>query len=269
LTERFEEVVSAAFPTEAGGIFMRTLLGVLVFAVAAMGCGPTEDIDARDVATSKSALTNDGYWLGQSTGKLYSDNSPANWEGVTSEHIWWAAYNQTVWTTNNPKRWSIIDVTGWENWYGLCGAEARPRYGADSSEAWCSEYAQWSLRSAGLRNIRYCALKVLGVCLDYEYLNEANSVNDLVNLFSKNGGWVNEWNITTGTIQPGDYVALRGSAGYRGHSGMVMAISSDYRWLWTSEGNVGNCVQFMRRDLFVNGVLNPDINGIGKSNVAF
>ena len=68
----------------------------------------------------------------------------------------------------------------------------------------------------------------------------------------------------------GDYLALRGPDGKSfGHSALIMAVSSDYRYVWTSEGNVGDCVAFKQRDFFVNGKLNPDINGWGSITVMF
>lgn len=40
-------------------------------------------------------------------------------------------------------------------------------------------------------------------------------------------------------------------------------------YIYTSEGNVSDCVHYRVRAPFVDGDLNPDIDGIGKSNVVF
>ena len=40
-------------------------------------------------------------------------------------------------------------------------------------------------------------------------------------------------------------------------------MSFDRRYVYTVEGNVGDCMSVERRDYFVNGVLASDIDGIG------
>jgi hypothetical protein len=41
------------------------------------------------------------------------------------------------------------------------------------------------------------------------------------------------------------------------------------RNLWTSEGNVGDCVKFMKRSFFVGGVLDASIDGVGHADALF
>jgi hypothetical protein len=96
-------------------------------------------------------------------------------------------------------------------------------------------------------------------------LRDATNVGLLINRFNAVGGWTLREALQVETIQPGDYLALRGGQ----HSAVIVAISNDYRYIWTSEGNVGDCVRFMRRDLLVDGALNPEIDGIGNLTTLF
>jgi hypothetical protein len=97
------------------------------------------------------------------------------------------------------------------------------------------------------------------------YLSEADTVSDMVELFDAHDGWIAQSSIKASSPQPGDYLALKGSDGKRlGHSALVMAVSSDSRYIYTSEGNVNDCVKFMKRRFFTDGQLNSDINGLGK-----
>jgi hypothetical protein len=236
--------------------------------VVAVGCGTEEAADLEQVDLVQSALTNGGVWMGDASGRIYTTAGGTTYENISSSQIY-TAMRSSGWPTKSPPRYNIIDWADWQNYQGLCGAPAHSRYGAAAGSKWCTEYSRWILRTAGLRNIRYCLTHFIG-CLDYVYLSEADSVDDMVNLFSENGGWINQANITLSDIQPGDYLALTGSSGEKkSHSGIVMAVSSDGRHVYTSEGNVGDCVRFNRRDLFINGVLNSKINGLGKVNVAF
>lgn len=234
-------------------------------AVSFVGCGGAETDE--ELATVKQELSN-GYYMSSSTGAMLRP-SGGSWDAVSSDMIYSAAWES--YAAGHPQRFNIVDWSDWENIGGLCGDAAHVRYNAEPGAKWCTEYARWVLTVAGMRNIRYCATSIFGVCFDYVYLNEATSVSDMVGIYEANGGWVSQSKITTSTlIEPGDYLALTGSSGEKkSHSALVMAVSSDKRYVWTSEGNVGDCVSFMRRDLFVNGVLNPDINGLGKTQVAF
>jgi hypothetical protein len=238
----------------------------LAAGLALSACGPQNEGMDDAVEQSQHAITNDGYWMG-TNGRMYS--MVASLDGVQSYHIYNAA-SLGSWSTSNPQRYRIVDWSDWENIGARCGAEARSRYNAASGSKWCTEYARWILWISGLRDIRYCKIDFLGLCLEYVYLSGASTVSDMVGLFSANGGWIREGDITLDKIQPGDYIALTGSSGERkSHSGIVMSVAGNGRYIYTSEGNVGDCVHYMIRDLFVDGVLNPEIDGIGKANVAF
>jgi hypothetical protein len=240
--------------------------------LALVGCGgePWED-DAGDVEQVQSALTNGGVWMGDASGRLYTTSGGVSFEDIQSYHVYNAILNSN-WQTKAPIRFDIVDWADWENRAARCGADAHARYGVASGTKWCTEYARWIMFQGGVRNIRYCLTHFIG-CLDYVYLNEVDSVAKMVTMFSENGGWISEPNIRLADILPGDYLALTNSSGAKkSHSAIVMAVSFDGRWVYTSEGNVGDCVAFMRRPLFPNGTsaaIHPDIDGLGRMHVAF
>lgn len=260
------------------------LLGLALLSFAATACvAEAVENEEEAVSSAQSALTNDGVWMGEASGHVYTRGGGIAYEDIQSNHIF-NAMRDSTWPTTAPKRYSIIDWADWENYgedmsrYGVvgegrCGDAARKFYGAGSGKQWCSEYARWVLRKGGLRNIRYCKTSFIG-CLDYVYLSEADTVDDLVKLFSANGGWIHRASLTSSSFQPGDYMALTTLDIHKNHSAIIMAVSADKRFIYTSEGNVTtedgkDCVWYMRRDLYKDGVLNPDIDGVGKVNVAF
>lgn len=95
--------------------------------------------------------------------------------------------------------------------------------------------------------------------------------NQLVTLFTDYGGFTPDSAMTRspGTIQPGDFLALKGSSGDRyGHSAIALAVSNDYKWVWIEQGNRPNgCVSWDRIPYFTDGVLNDNIDGVGNVDV--
>jgi hypothetical protein len=194
---------------------------------------------------------------------------PLEWEALTVDKLatllsrsnWAAASSQ------NTKRVGIVQTGVAEANLGMCGAPAEQRYGMTQGSNWCSEYARSILLWSGFRNIRYCYTHVI-TCLDYFYLSEAHDVEEMVTLFAENGGWTNRSNTRTTTPRPGDYVALTGSSGKpKSHSAIVLGVSNDFRYIWTSEGNLGDCAGSQRRDFYVDGVLDSKINGFGNASI--
>lgn len=259
-------------------------LGLCVL-LSATGCLGTaqDEVDEADLASSTEALSNDGVWMGNASGRVYTTSGGIDYEDIQSNHVF-NAMRDSTWPTSSPKRYSIIDWADWENYnedmsrYGVpgegqCGDAARAHYGAEPGKKWCTEYARWVLRAGGLRNIRYCKTSFIG-CVDYVYLSEASTVDDMVKLFTANGGWTNRANLTINSFQPGDYMAVMSHNLHKNHSAIIMAVSSDKRWVYTSEGNVTSstgrdCVWYNRRNLYVNGVLDSEIDGVGSASVAF
>jgi len=266
---------------------MRNWLGLaMVLGLSASGCiaGAGDGTEDEHVESTQDALTNDGIYVGNYSGNTYRYSTGIAFTEVQSYHIFNAMRDDSTWPTSSPKAYSVIDWADWENYGedmsrygspgpGLCGDTARQHYGAASGAKWCTEYARWVLRKAGLKNIRYCKTSFIG-CLDYGYLSEARTVNDMVQLFSANGGWIHRASLKPEHFKPGNYLALTSHDIHKNHSAIIMSVSSDQRWLYTSEGNVTgddgrDCVYFMRRDLYVNGALNTDIDGVGDISVAF
>jgi hypothetical protein len=246
-------------------------IGSYLFVACALATnlvGCAAEIGDENIEAEREALVNGGISMG-ADGRI----------DVTSMHVF-NAMRATDWPTKSPKRYSIVDWADWENYAenmdiygdgpgeGMCGATAKAHYGTDAN-LWCTEYSSWVLRRGGLRNIRYCKTSFLGICGDYEYLDEASTVSDMVDLFLANGGWVKRANIGVDTIEPGDYMAMTTNGIRKNHSVIVMAVSSDRRHFYTSEGNSGDCVRFGHYYLYDGNGLNPIIDGIGKVNVAF
>ena len=174
--------------------------------------------------------------------------------------------NNSYWLRDsaNLSRYYTVATAVREADIGLCGNPARSKY--DASGEWCSEFANYVLRNSD---------GVMDVTLR-DFMTGISSVAELESIYqSYNCGWptgpgfIPRNYITPTTPKPGDYLAMvSGSTGSRnGHSAIVVGVSSDARYIWTVEGNVDDCVHFGYRDFFVNGVLNPDLDGIGNSSV--
>jgi hypothetical protein len=154
-------------------------------------------------------------------------------------------------------RTNLLEIGLLEASTGWSGNAARSRYNAEGE--WCTEFARWVFLRAGMK------LSICGVtnsCPIFGSLATVTTVEQIVNLFQSTGRW--RAPATPALIEPGDYLALTGSDGKKSHSGIAVAISPDHRWIWTVEGNVDDKVQYRGRDLIVDGVMNPDIHGVGK-----
>jgi len=175
-----------------------------------------------------------------------------------------------VWLTDaNVNRFFNVETAIEEADLQLCDGAATSKY--DGGGEWCSEFARWVMMQSGV------ACETI-----YDWMSSIESTSEIVSLFSSYNckqpwgiGYTSRPYITPSTPKPGDYVSLvSGSTGSRnGHSAIVIGISSDARYLWTVEGNINSgpntphCVRFGYRDFFVNGVLNPDIDGFGNVDV--
>jgi len=266
---------------------IRSLLGLaMLFCLSASGCVTSvgEGNDEDSVGSTSAALTNDGVYMGDYSGRMYRSAGAIPFDSVSSENIF-NAMRDSTWPTSAPKAYHVIDWADWENYaedmnkygnpaeHGLCGEEARQHYNAASGAKWCTEYARWVLRQGGLKDIRYCKTSFIG-CLDYVYLKEARTVNDMVQLFTANGGWIDRARLTPDAFRPGNYLAMMSHKLHKNHSGIIMSVSSDRRYLYTSEGNVTgddgkDCVYYQVHDLYVDGVLDSQIDGVGDISVAF
>ena len=104
----------------------------------------------------------------------------------------------------------------------------------------------------------------------WQYLSGVRLTARLINCFKFYNAFTEDSSLGPPCVRPGDFLALTNSSGTRnGHSGIALAVSDDYKWVWTAEGNVGDCVAWKRRPYFTNGVLNPDIDGVGNIDVLF
>jgi hypothetical protein len=193
-----------------------------------------------------------------SSGRLYATR---DYESISYTTVVAAAAG-TSWHTNNPKRFSVIVTAMNEVRGGLCGNAARARYNAINN--WCSEFARWVLLAAGLNDVGVCVVAGRPNCQQMLYFSSVRTVQDAVGFFAVFGRYTSASQMTKTSVRPGDYLALTNSAGVKkGHSAIAMAVSADYKWVWTAEGNVGDCVRWNLRPFFNNGVLHSDIDGVG------
>jgi len=183
------------------------------------------------------------------SGRIALDGA-SDWDGVDDSMILALAFNSS-WRQSHSDRYDVISAAVSENWQGLCGAEARAEFHADEGDKWCSEYARTIYQRAGGTGV-----------------SDADTVRDLVDVFQERGGYSTWGSVSPYGLQPGDYLAITGSGGEKSHSGIVIAISEDHRYIWTSEGNLRDCVQGQRRD-FVDFEINRDLDGFGNADVLF
>lgn len=196
--------------------------------------------------------------------------------GITSYNIlqMYERGDGAAWAAANPTRYSVIKTAIQESWRGLCGAAAHSYYNV--SGKWCSEFAVWVLgRSQGinpdwayrwgngyqtLRDIQAtvqlatfyqsteCGLVGTGIMSQSPPLCGSDHVG---------GSWL---------PKPGDYLAMVSSEGERfGHSELVVGVADDASSIWTVAGNVGDCVRFQRRDLYVNGTVASNLDAFGNT----
>jgi hypothetical protein len=169
------------------------------------------------------------------------------------------ASNENSWWRNGyPNRSTVVNIAIQEGDRALCGGTAQSKYLA--SGEWCSEFARWVLMQSGSTD---------------PFLLEVSTTQQLVSQYQTFSAYTPRASVTPGTAHPGDFLSLiSGSTGSsNGHSAIIVGVSTDSRYLWTVEGNVNSgpntpsCVMYGHRDYFVNGVLNPDIDGIGNTDL--
>lgn len=164
-----------------------------------------------------------------------------------------------------------VDDTSW----GACDGIATGAYGpVDASGEWCTEFVRSMYLWSGVHDVNRCVTSFLGACIHREYLHDVSDVGDLRGLFSMfAGGWIDQSSpIGWSTPQPGDYLAMAGSAGgTQSHSGLAIGVSADARFIFTVEGNItrpddgAHCVHFRRRDWFAGGQVDKATFGaVGK-----
>jgi hypothetical protein len=213
-------------------------------------------------AHAQYTVTDDGY---------IAMDGATDWDGLDNEGletiVGWYYYPAV-----GGRRSDIVYQALGQDDIRLCGAQARDTYWADSGAAWCSEYARWVYDQSGVP-VENCwiwqrddAGQPTYVCAE---LYDVSTVEGLVEYFQMLGGWTDASGVRPDQVHPADYIALTTDGESFSHSALVVAISDDYRYIWTSEGNFDDCVRFNRRDFFVDGQLNPDINGVGNLDSLF
>ncbi len=189
------------------------------------------------------------------------------------------------WGTDNTKRRDIVNYAlGQLAWNPdgtlsdegvICDDAARSVYQSSDTE-WCSEFARdmfwWPAN--GIPDKRYCATDTFFGCIHYIYVHDISEVDEFKNMFQTYGGWVDHPYITPDTAEPGDYLTVPGSSGHYGHSAVIVGVSADASEIYTVEGNVllpsgRHCEYLGRHPYFVKGVLDSNIDAIGKINTLF
>jgi hypothetical protein len=177
---------------------------------------------------------------------------------------------QSSWASGHARRYELVLSGSTEAERALCGDEAHRAYDVQQGAAWCSEYVRTIYLGSGALDVA-CRVSLSDLfSSSCGSLSLARTVSALEGRFRANGGWTNAADLRPEQLQPGDYLAVQGSDGKpEGHSVLVLAISDDHRYIWTSEGNVNDCASFKRREFFTDGQLNPQINGAGNADKLF
>lgn len=235
-------------------------------------CGPPTEEPAQDLLESTqradTAWPDGSYARIRDDGRLYATHP---YTDLTYLHVIAAAAGSD-WAAAHPLRFNVMLSAMNEVYAGRCGDVARARYNATGE--WCTEFARWNLLNAGVENAVTCGSWVRtcsrGGCTPYTcgydlYLSDARAVSHMIKLFTDFGGFTAAAQMTRSpyTVQPGDYLAMDGGSGPNTHSSTALAVSNDYRWIWVANGNQDDCVGWQRLPYFTNGVLNPNINGVG------
>jgi hypothetical protein len=227
---------------------------------ALVGCHVSFDPNAEDVASIEQRITTwpDGtYATMRSTGVLYATHS---YKDINYLQVIAAAAG-TAWHAANPARFQVMLKAMNEAVIGLCGDAARQKYGSERN--WCSEFTRWVYLEAGLTDVSYCAVRGRSACLGTQSLSMVGVTMQMVNLFSHFQKFAPASPMAPASVRPGDYLSLVGSEGPNRHSGIALAVSADYKWIWTVEGNIGDCMSAERRPYYTNGVLDSRICGVG------
>jgi hypothetical protein len=233
---------------------MRTLLSIAT--LLAVSGGPLA------AAHAQYSVTNDGH---------IAMDGATDWNGLDNAGLE-TIVGYSLWEVGE-RRADIIEQAMGQDDVGECGVEAHRTYDAEPGSAWCSEYARWVYLEAGVP-VEACTPGLpddAGQISTYSCyaLRDVTTVQSLIGYFISVVGWSEPGYFQPGDVKPGDYVALTTDGEAFNHSALILAISDDYRYIWTSEGNFDDCVRFNRRDFFVDGQLNPDINGVGNVDALF
>lgn len=177
-----------------------------------------------------------------------------------------AAAAGSNWAANNPARFSVILKAMNEVHGGLCGDAARNRYNAKRN--WCSEFTRWVYLQTGARDLVSCTGYGRGApCL--LTLSGVTKTWEMIWMFNYHKAYTPAASMTTTSVRPGDYLSLVGSDGPDSHSGLVLGVSANYKWIWTAEGNVGDCVYGSIYPFFQQGALNSRICGVGNIDILY
>lgn len=224
---------------------------------------PNEEVGAAEQADT--VWPDGSYARFRDNGFLYATHP---YTDLSYMHVIAAAAGSN-WAANNPERFMVIVKAMSEVHGGLCGDPARRRY--DATKNWCSEFTRWVYLQTGARDISYCA--VAGgrglACVGVQSLSSVTLTAQMINLFSHFNAFTPASSMTKTSVKAGDYLSLVGSEGPNRHSGIALGVSADYRWIWTAEGNVGDCVYGSIRPFFQGGTLDSRICGVGNVDILF
>lgn len=228
---------------------------------------PNEEVGSQEEADT--AWPDGTYARFRDNGFLYSTHP---YTDLSYMHVIAAAAGSN-WAAANPHRFGVILKAMNEVHAGLCGDAARERYNAKNN--WCSEFTRWLYLQAGAKNLSYCALPGLqGECYAWQSLANVRLTAQMVQLFAHYNAYVPDAyvpaeRITKTSVRPGDYLSLVGSQGANSHSAIVLGVSANYKYLWTAEGNVGDCMDGSIHPFIQDGVLDSRICGVGNMDIFF
>jgi hypothetical protein len=241
------------------------------FAAGMLGlssCG-VADPDAEAIAVQTSALST--YDMAVTPlGTVYRPDR--NYGSVTMDDILRTASLSARYYSSNRARMAAVHWAANEARRGLCGDPGAEFYGAYyclwwvicQHDEWCSEFALWVLHQAGIdpnNELRGTDVTLFVTTPAVRDRFAAKALlwqrGDLTPVHQGSGYRY---------PQAGDYLFMRSSDGdHWGHSGIVVGVSNDSRYVYTVEGNTtGSCVRFKTRDYIVDGVLHDKIDGVGR-----
>lgn len=239
----------------------RLFLGGLGLSLAACNVSfdPEEETDSLE--QRDTAWPDGTYARFRDNGFLYATRA---YTDLSYLHVIAAAAGSN-WAANNPERFTVLVHAMNEVRAGLCGDAARERYHAKN--AWCSEFTRWLYLDAGLRDVSYCPSRGRGGCPSTTSLSGVRVTAQMIALFANFGAYTRASAMTRTSVKPGDYLSLVGGEGPDHHSGIALGVSADYRWIWTAEGNVGDCMYGVIHPFFQDGKLDSRICGVGNIDI--
>jgi len=249
------------------------LLAAVVLGLSTCG---VDEPDSGPMAVQRSAIQ-EGYDAAVSPlGAVYRPDGA--YADVGLWDIYYMVDSSNAYFKANPGRLSAVSWAMTEQAEGRCGDTASEYYGAYycfttllwpfstcTHDEWCSEFALWVLHTAGLdpngtlRGTNLFGFVTTSTVRDRFDANGLLWGRDVLTRVHDGSG--------ARYPQPGDYLFERDltDGTHWGHSGIVIGISNDSRYVYTVEGNThGGCVTFYARDYIVNGVLSDRIDGVGR-----